>query len=133
MNSFRNHLNNNHGGADSKAPTIIIVIVLIIVALLCLKFIPVKVRAMKFGSELQEVINPNMVKPEKITPEILIKKIQKIAKQFKIPKLDPKKNITIKKIKQQRYSVTVKYTEIISIPIYGEYVWPFEFKATQLR
>ena len=133
MNYMTGIIRNNRGAADSKTPTIILIVVILIIAFLAIKFVPVKVRAMKFDNDLQELVNPNLVKAEKITEEVLIKRITKRARELKLPKLDPKKNIVIKRLPKGYHSVTVKYIERISVPIYGEYVWPFEFKAVQTR
>jgi hypothetical protein len=126
-------IRNDRGAADSKTPTIILIVVILIIAFLAFKFVPVKVRSMKFNNDLQELVNPNLVKAEKITEEVLIKRITKLARDLNLPKLDPKKNMIIKRLPKGYHAVTVKYVERISLPIYGEYVWPFEFKAVQIR
>ena len=39
----------------------------------------------------------------------------------------------IKEMDNGLFSATVKYNEEINLPIYGTYVWPFEFKYTEVR
>ena len=133
MYSIIKSLKNNHGKAESKAPTILLLLVLALAGFLAFKFVPVKIRSMKFESDLQDIMQSNLQKYEKRTTKNITERIQKKANELGLPKLVEQKNIITKELDDGRFTVTVKYNEEVNIPVYGTYIWPFEFKSTEVR
>ncbi|HPQ38944.1 MAG TPA: hypothetical protein PLV45_01095 [bacterium] len=130
-------MSRQRGAADSKAPAIITLIILFILGFLAYKFVPVKWRYIKFSDELQELLNIDYSKNYKdaargaFNEYTMREKVLALAKQYKIPIKDADRQVAVEWPERRIFTVTIDYEEVISLPIYGDYVWQFHIYAEQ--
>ncbi len=132
-------LRSQSGGADSKLPAILTIIVMTVSGFLAYKFIPVKVRNMKFERELQDVLNVNYFKEYKRAAKggfneyTMREKVMVAVKEFNIPitEQNAQEKINVQRIEGNLFSFELNYTEIIRLPIYGDYNWDFHLYLEQ--
>ena len=62
--------------------------------------------------------------------ETIVAEILRIADDLGLPKLNPKTDVKVKKLGDNRYTATVAYHEVVSLPGYT-LTLPFEFTAIQ--
>ncbi|MBN1296280.1 hypothetical protein JXA80_05835 [bacterium] len=134
---MRRLLFGQRGAAESKAPIIITLIVIGILVFLAYKFVPIKWRNMKFTDELQDLLNINYSRDYKeaargaFNEYTMREKILNLAKQHQIPIKDPDRQMAVEWPERRIFTVTIDYEEVIDLPLYGPYVWPFHIYAEQ--
>jgi hypothetical protein len=130
---------NEKGKAESKAPAIITLIILALIGFLSYKFVPAKVRNMKFKDDVQKILNIDYARQYKevarggFNEYTLRDKLLDAAKRFNIPivEKDIDKQLIVKWPENKLFTAEINYTEVISLPIYGPYEWKFHMYVEQ--
>lgn len=126
-----------NGKAESKVPAVITIILIVVLGFLSYKFIPAKVKNMKFKDELQSVLNIDYSREYKeyarggFNEYTMRKKVLQLAKKHKIPIKDPERQVDMQWPEQKLFTVKIDYIEEINIPIIGIYEWKFHVYAEQ--
>ena len=125
------------GGAESKAPVIITIIILAVLVFLAYKFIPIKWKYVKFSDEVQELMNINYSKDYKeaargaFNEYTMKEKVMQLVDKHGIPITDHDRQVSVSWPDRRIFTVTIDYTEIITLPLYGEYIWEFHLYVEQ--
>jgi len=136
---MRNVLKRQSGAAESKAPVIITIIIMATLVFLAYKFVPVKWRYMKFQDEAQEILNINYAKEYKdvargaFNEYTMREKVLELAKQHEIPITDADRQVVLEWPDREIFTLTMDYDEVISLPLYGDYIWQFHIYLEQDR
>ena len=125
------------GKAESKTPAIITIILIIIAALLSWKFIPAKIKFMKFEQQVQDLLNINFAKEYKdfargaFNEYTMRERVLEITRKLKVPIKDAAKQVVVEKTQNDLFTIKVDYTEQINLPIIGVKNWDFHLFAQQ--
>jgi cell division protein FtsL len=139
LKHFRTWIGSEEGKAESSAPMILVLIILGIGMYLSYKFIPVKVRSMKFRNEVQEILNIDYAREYKTFVQggfnefTMREKILQAAKKYGIPIKDDERNVVVEWPENKRFIAKINYTEEIELPFYGIYKWPFHMYIEQYK
>lgn len=139
MMDLRTPIQNSRGAAESKTPLVITLIVLMILGFLSYKFIPVKIRNMKFSNEVQRILNIDYSREYKdyarggFNQYTMRDKILEIAKKpdLRIPIKDPEKQVKVEWPENKYFTAEINYIETINLPIIGAYEWKFHLFLSQ--
>jgi hypothetical protein len=133
--SFRNE----RGKAESKAPVVITIMILVILGFLSYKFVPAKVRNMKFREDIQRLLNIDYAREYKevarggFNEYTVREKVLDSARRFSIPirEKDADKQVVVEWPESRIFTATINYVEVINLPIYGPYEWKFHLYVEQ--
>lgn len=134
---FRAWIKSEDGKAESSAPMILFLIILAIAGYLSFKFVPVKVRNMKFKNEVQEILNIDYSREYKTVARggfneyTMRERILQAAKKYNIPIKDDERNVVVEWPENKYFIAKINYTEEIKLPFYGIYKWQFHLYLEQ--
>lgn len=130
-------LRNQSGKAESKVPMTITLIIIGILAFLGWKLIPIKIRSMQFEQDVIKILNIDYAHAYKefarggFNEYTMREMILTAAKKHRIPIKDADKQVDVQWPENKQFTVRVKYTEEISVPILGKKNWNFNIYAEQ--
>ena len=137
MIGMRKMLSTSQGSAESKTPMVVTIIILLILGFLSYKFIPVKIRSMRFVDDIQRILNIDYAREYKdlarggFNEYTMREKIIESAKRFNIPIKDPDKQINVQWPENRIFTADVSYVEEVKLPIIGPYEWKFHVYVEQ--
>ncbi len=135
--NFLQFRHSQFGKAESKAPMAITLILIAIILFLGYKFIPVKIKNMKFESKLQDILNIDYAREYKTIARdgfneyTMREKVLEAAKNFNIPIKDAEKQVDVQWPEGKIFTVKIDYTEEIKLPILGVKQWNFHMYLEQ--
>ena len=96
-----------------------------------------KVRNVKFIDELEDILNIDYSREYKdvargaFNQYTMRDKVLDCAKKHKIPIADADKQVDVQWPEGKIFTVEVNYTELIKLPLYGDYFWDFHVYMEQ--
>jgi len=130
-------IRNQSGKAESKTPMVVTLLIIALLGFFGYKFIPVKIKSMKFEQEVIKILNIDYAHAYKeyarggFNEYTMREMVLEAAKKLKVPIKDADKQVDVQWPENKQFTVRVKYDEEISLPIIGKKVWSFNIYAEQ--